>query len=131
MAHIHFICKPQMNQPACHLTGSIYEVGDWAGRGRTKAQDAQALVGGLLFIHQTKTTPAYFIARIRDYRVVADEDNKVIFIVDAGGLLPIIDWPRPVLWCGKGAARSNDHAWSSGLQIGDHREEPNNGNLRT
>ena len=109
MISIHFVCRDRQNlNPVKH---PLYESGHWD----LTPEEAKNLVGGMIYLHQTKTKLSYFGGRIDDYRSVETENarsQRVVFIFTY----------RPE---GKGAKwRGADHAraWTSGI-IPDQPQE--------
>lgn len=80
MARIHFIGKRQSS--VVSVAPGVYESGDWD----ISPGDAERLVGGLLFLHETKKTPSYFGGRIESFRLVNVDrahSRRVVFRLTA------------------------------------------------
>ena len=75
MPSIHFVCRDRLN---LHRTGSSYESGDWD----MPPEEAATLVGGMIYLHQTKGTRSYFGGRVESFREI-DTDRahgrRIIF----------------------------------------------------
>ena len=102
MPRIHFKCENGLNLRV--IGHPRYESGDWD----ISTQEAEALIGGTLHLHQTKRTPSYFGGVIESYRVVETDNahsTRIAFVVRS-----TLD-ARGVRWSG------NDHvrAWTSGV----------------
>lgn len=97
MAKIHFICRDRLNLH--HAGDGVYTSGNWV----VSTPDANALRGGMLFLHQTKAKPSYFGGRISSF--VQRPDGRIVFTFTfepAGRGTP---WPGP----------SHARAWTSGV----------------
>ncbi|TMB35491.1 MAG: hypothetical protein E6J62_02705 [Deltaproteobacteria bacterium] len=101
MPSIHFICRRGLNLQV--VKHPVYESGVW-----DIEKDAPRLVGGMMFLHETKADKSYFGGRIESYRVVETDEahsRRVVFTVTS-------------LREGKGASwRGTAHgmAWTSGV----------------
>ncbi len=101
-ASIHFICRGELG--VTPLKHPIYETGEWD----VSREDAERLVGGMVYLHETKSERSYFGGRIETFREV-DTDmahaRRIVFkfrsTADAKG----------VRWRGA----SHNMAWTSGV----------------
>ncbi len=78
MASIHFVCRRELNLHV--VKHPVYESGDWD----VTREDAERLVGGMLYLHETKADASYFGGQISAYRVVETDrahSDRVIFTV--------------------------------------------------
>jgi hypothetical protein len=102
MASIHFICRNGAN--VSPVRQPIFESGYWD----VSPEEGQKLVGGKIYLHQTKATPSYFGGRIDSFHTV-DTDNartkRIVFV------LTFLPECKGAKWPGVGHAR----AWTSGV----------------
>lgn len=105
-ASIHFICRGRLNLAV--VKHPVYTTGFWA-----IPQDwADRLVGGMIYLHETKTEPSYFGGRVLEWRPATEADTTdhagdIIFTIEA-----TLD-AKGKSW------RGQDHAmaWTSGLIV--------------
>ena len=83
----------------------LWRSGNWD----FKFEDAKKLIGGSIYLHETKTEPAYFGGEVRDVEQVEDTESsrslRVAFVFEASNNAKGIQW--------RGAAHGM--AWSSGI----------------
>jgi hypothetical protein len=58
------------------VAGDVYETGDWV----CSADAAQALVGGCVYLHESKNAPAYFGGTILSWRTFDADPKRVVFV---------------------------------------------------
>lgn len=76
MLGIHFLCRDRLHVHA--IKHPVYESGTWD----VSPEDAQRLVGGLIFLHQSKAQPSYIGGVIDSFREVQTEmahSRRIIF----------------------------------------------------
>ncbi|PTL79835.1 hypothetical protein [Vitiosangium sp. GDMCC 1.1324] len=103
MPSIHFICRDRLNLHRVSDDGE-YESGNWG----VTAADAEKLIGGMIYLHNTKSERSYFGGRIKMARpVVTDDARSVRFVFR----IEPLQEAREVRWTGA------DHgmAWTSGV----------------
>lgn len=102
MAAIHLICRGGL-----HLRVMVYptfESGFWD----LPEGDAVRVVGGMLYLHETKATPSYFGGVVRSFRVAGDDESapgRIVFAVESKGAGKGVPW--------RGA--SHAMAWTGGV----------------
>ncbi len=102
MASIHFICRNRANLTLLKLP--VYESGDWD----VSPEDAEKLIGGMIYLHQTKAKPSYFGGRVESYRgkdTSNPRSRRIVFVLTA------IQQGRGAKWPGA----SHPRAWTSGV----------------
>ncbi len=109
MKAMHFVCAPgpgnELPKNVTFVGGHIYTSGFWF----LKPEVAQELVGGLIFLHQTKKSPAYFAGRVTKFERVNRPESKrprrILFHLTLAPELKGQEW------------RGKDHsnAWNSGI----------------
>ena len=77
----HFLCRTVDGKPR-HLRPTsfpLFESGMWA----IKEDEAKALVGGMIYLHETKAEPSYFGGVVIDYRPAdgAEYADRWVFTV--------------------------------------------------
>ena len=100
----HLICKHRLNLSIVDKDQHIYESGYWD----IPANEASALVGGVLYLHESKTTPSYFGGIVREVRAIeypASHSKRIVFRIAA------TPDARGVKWAGAKHAM----AWYGGL----------------
>ena len=106
MPSIHFKCEDRLNLHRVSDDGE-YESGNWD----VTAADAEKLVGGMIYLHNTKSERSYFGGRIKSARcVVTDDAHPVRFIFR---FKPLSE-ARDVRWNGA----KHNMAWTSGVVDG-------------
>jgi hypothetical protein len=102
MTSIHFVCRDRANLTA--IKHPVYESGHWD----LTLEQAESLVGGMVYLHQTKALLSYFGGRIDSYRPV-DRGNahsgRIAFTFTSTLAC------KGVKWRGAGHSR----AWTSGV----------------
>ena len=76
MLCIHFLCRDRLNVHA--VKHPVYESGDWD----VSKEDAERLVGGMIFLHQAKAQTSYVGGRIESFREIDTEmahSRRVVF----------------------------------------------------
>lgn len=103
MKAIHLKCEDRLNLKCIKMP--MFESGFWD----IPEEDAAAVVGGMLFLHQTKNELSYIGGRITEYRLESRPElahsRRIVFVFEA-------------LKEGKGAQwQGADHvmAWYSGV----------------
>lgn len=102
MASIHFICRNAANLNPVKLP--LYESGDWD----ISLEEGARLVGGKIYLHQTKATPSYFGGRIDSFRTIETSNartTRVIFTLTSMLECKGARWP----------VVRNARAWTSGV----------------
>lgn len=102
MGSIHLICRGGL-----HLHPTAFPVFD-SGFWDLSEADAERLVGGMLYLHETKASPSYFGGVVRGFRVAGSDElapGRIVFSVES------TREGKGVAW--KGAAHSM--AWTGGL----------------
>ncbi len=102
MADIHLLCRRGLNVRL--VDHPVYETGDWD----VSPEEAARIVGGMLFLHETKDKRSYFGGRIEGFRVVETEEahaRRVVF------RLTSLKEGKGVKWRGA----SHGRAWTSGV----------------
>jgi hypothetical protein len=99
---MHLICRDRLNLHA--VEHPLYESGDWD----VTPEDAQRLVGGMLYLHQTKAERSYFGGRVESFREVdvdAAHKRRIVFRLRSMREAKGVPWSGP------------DHpmAWTSGV----------------
>jgi hypothetical protein len=102
MARIHFICRNHLGVIPTKFPE--FESGSWD----IPEVDAKTLLGGTIFLHETKSSPSYFGGTISHYRVVEIDQahsNRIVFTLTSTKEARGIDW------------EGIDHAmaWSGGV----------------
>ena len=106
----HFICRNRKHVRA--TPHPIYESGMWD----ISEDDAKALVGGFIYLHETKAAPSYFSGVVTSYRPAdGDHAGRWVFKVTSTG--------QHVAWEGK------DHGMAhySGLINDQYKDEVQTG----
>jgi len=75
MASIHFICKEDDHLHRVTADGG-YDSGNWF----VTAADADALIGGMIFLHRTKADRSYFGGKIKSARPITNESGSPCFV---------------------------------------------------
>ena len=78
MRRRHVICRDRLYLRATALPH--FESGFWA----IPEAEARALVGGILYLHQTKAEPSYFGGEVLRYRVAGPDEllpGRIVFTV--------------------------------------------------
>ncbi len=78
MPRRHVICRDQLYLRA--TAHPQYESGFWD----IPEAQARALVGGMLYLHQTKAEPSYFGGQVMGYRVAGPDEvlpGRIVFTV--------------------------------------------------
>lgn len=114
MARLHLICKNAdehsewIGRQGVSLLDKdthTYESGKWD----FKLQDAKRLIGGDLYLHETKQTPSAFGGKVIDvYEVEADDVSRTVRVAFKFHFTPS---HRGVNWQGA----SHSMAWCSGI----------------
>jgi len=102
MASIHFICRG--GEGVRLIERPIYESGNWD----VTPEEAAQLIGGMLYLHETKRKHSYFGGRINSYRLVetdAAHGQRIIFTLTATPEAKGAKWLGP----------DHDRAWTSGV----------------
>jgi len=101
MPSIHFICRRGLNLNV--VKHPVYESGVWVVE-----EEAAGLVGGMMYLHETKADKSYFGGRIDSQRIVETDyarSRRVVFTVTS------LREGKGVRW--RGAAHGM--AWTSGV----------------
>jgi hypothetical protein len=93
---IHFICPNRIlltliERPDDANGAWVYESGNWDLR----PDEPALLVGGIIYLHQTKATPSYFGGRIDSYHEIDERGrlgNKVVFRFTASASAKDVKW---------------------------------------
>ena len=103
MKTIHFICKDSQHLSRIEKGKDDYTCGNWD---LSKA-DSDKLVGGMIYLHQTKARPSYFGGKVLSVKEIQtkDHDKRIVFT------FTFAPECRGVAWQGTGRAT----AWTSGL----------------
>jgi hypothetical protein len=110
MTSIHLLCRDRANLH--RVDPDVYESGDWD----LPEKEAQSLVGGTLFLHQSKAKRSYFGGMIEKYRIATvakTELQRVVFTVRADAAA------KEKVWRGGNHAR----AWTGGVVTDDQKVE--------
>ncbi len=102
MAEIHFICRRGQNVET--VKHPVYDTGTWD----VSPQDAERLLGGMVFLHETKAKPSYFGGRVESFREVETDmphARRVVF------RLTSLKEGKGVNWRGA----NHGMAWTSGV----------------
>jgi len=100
MLCIHFLCRDRLNVHA--VNHPVYESGEWD----VPLEDAERLVGGMIFLHQTKSQRSYAGGRIESYRVVETNrahSRRIIFKFTSASEGKDVRWKgadHPMAWTG-------------------------------
>jgi hypothetical protein len=101
MPSIHFICRGGLNLHV--VKHPVYESGVWDCE-----NDAPTLIGGMMYLHETKADKSYFGGRIESFSVVETDEahsHRVVFTVTS------LREGKGVRWRGTAHAM----AWTSGV----------------
>lgn len=104
---IHFICRGRLNLHA--LKHPLYESGNWD----LSSEDAARVVGGLIFLHETKAERSYFGGRIEGFREIETDNarsRRVVFRFTSS-----VTEGKGREWQGDDSPR----AWTSGVVDGE------------
>jgi hypothetical protein len=103
MSSIHFVCKEHLNLKGTGTPG-LYKSGSWD----LPQADAERLVGGMIYLHKTKSAASYYGGRIQSFKTVATERaprEEIVFT------FTFLETGRGASW--RGTSRGN--ARSGGL----------------
>lgn len=104
MTSAHLICKSGHRIKILEKGGSKYSSEAWD----INANDAEELLGGYLYFHETKIAPSYFGGKVLSYECIqieASHSKRIRFIIDADKQC------KGVAWVG----RNDAMAWYSGI----------------
>ena len=102
MSSIHFICRDRANLHP--VNPPVYESGDWD----VTPEDADKLVVGMIYLHQTKAALSYFGGKITSYRMTETDNlhrRRIVFTFTS------MPEAKGVKWRGTNHSR----AWTSGV----------------
>ncbi len=92
MSRIHLLCKKGENLKETVQKSGIWESGNWV----VTADEAQRLVGGTLYLHETKGKRSYFGGRITGFRPIVTNDKikeRTIFTFEFLPQAKDVAWP--------------------------------------
>ena len=101
---IHFVCRGRENVAV--VQHPTYTTGYWG----VSEDGADKLIGGMVYLHETKGEPSYFGGRVASWRYATDDDS----VEHAGDIIFTIQTNAD----GKGqpwSGRIHSMAWTSGL----------------
>lgn len=78
MYRIHFICREGLNLKPIRFPE--FESGYWD----ITSDDASTLIGGMIYLHETKATPSYFGGTVKNYRIEEIDQahsKRIVFTV--------------------------------------------------
>lgn len=104
MKTIHFICKDNLHLSRIEKGKDDYTSGNWD----LPQADAEKLVGGMIYLHQTKARLSYFGGKVVSAKEIQTKDTHAKRIVFTFTFTPE---SRGVAWQGTGRAT----AWTSGV----------------
>jgi hypothetical protein len=101
---IHLVCKGGQNLSRVEKGKDEYTSGSWA----LSQADADRLIGGMLYFHETKARRSYFGGKVLSARVVEnrEKERRMVFT------FKYLPEGRDVAWRGEGRAT----AWTSGVK---------------
>ena len=71
MSRIHLLCKKGEHLKETVQKSGIWDSGNWV----VTADEAQRLIGGTLYLHETKGERSYFGGRITGFRPIVTDDR--------------------------------------------------------
>ena len=92
MSRIHLLCKKGENLKETVQKSGIWDSGNWV----VTADEAQRLVGGTLYLHETKGKRSYFGGRITGFRPIVTNDKikeRTIFTFEFLPQAKDVAWP--------------------------------------
>jgi len=92
MSQIHLLCKKGAHLKETVQKSGIWESGNWI----VTADEAQRLIGGTLYLHETKGERSYFGGRITGFRPIVTDDkikDRTIFTFEFFQQAKNVSWP--------------------------------------
>ena len=92
MSRIHLLCKKGEHLKETVQKSGIWDSGNWV----VTADEAQRLVGGTLYLHETKGKRSYFGGRITGFRPIVTNDKireRTIFTFEFRPQAKDVAWP--------------------------------------
>jgi hypothetical protein len=102
MFSIHFICRDRANLRP--VKPPVYDSGDWD----VTPEDGARLVGGMIYLHQTKAALSYFGGKIESYSTTETDNSHRLRIVFR---FTFMREGQGAKWRGA----DHDRAWTSGV----------------
>lgn len=76
MPSVHFLCRGRLHLHKV-IDSPDYESGNWP----VSEAEASELVGGMIYLHETKAERSYFGGRINSFRAIVTDDPNPFRIV--------------------------------------------------